>query len=78
MGIGRVEPDRSGDLGFMNFLKPGQSYNAYVHAHARARSVGYDFWNIPKTMRSKAEMAKFLPNYLNYSNKRVTMLLRQN
>ena len=69
MDIGRVEPDRGRDpLGFMNFLKPGQSYNAYDTRMLVQGAVGYDF-EYSEDNAFKAEMAKFLPNYLNYSNK---------
>ncbi|MDR6632722.1 carboxypeptidase C (cathepsin A)/predicted nucleic acid-binding Zn-ribbon protein [Phyllobacterium sp. 1468] len=67
MDIGRVEPDRKGALGYMNFLKPGMSYNIYDTRMLVQGAVKYDF-EYSEDIAFKAEMATFLPDYLNYKN----------
>lgn len=64
---GKCEPDRAEQEGFMNALKPGFSYNQYDTRMVIEGSVNYDF-EYAEDNAFKAEMARFLPKYLNYNN----------
>ncbi|MBZ9604770.1 S10 family serine carboxypeptidase-like protein [Phyllobacterium chamaecytisi] len=65
--VGKCEPDRKQNDGYMNALKPGFSFNLYDTRMVVQGSVPYDF-EYSEDDAFKAEMKKFLPKYLNYTN----------
>ncbi|RCW86367.1 S10 family serine carboxypeptidase-like protein [Phyllobacterium bourgognense] len=65
--VGKCEPDRKQQEGYMNALKPGFSYNLYDTRMVLESSVPYDF-EYSEDDAFKARMATFVPEYLNYKN----------